>query len=469
MCALLLAGPATAARRRGSAPVNTSPPVISGTPTQGQTLSASTGSWLNAPTSYAYRWQRCAGGTCAAISGATAPTYQLQQADVGDAVNVVVTASNRYGSGSATSAQTATIAAAPPPPPPNGLHVSGTQLLDANNSSVRLHGVDRSGAEYACIQGWGIFDGPNLTNDDSQVPLMQAWKANSALIGLNEDCWLGINGVSSAYGGQNYINAIVHETKTLESYGLYPVISMFWTAPGTTQATGQAAMPDADHSPAFWQSVANTFKGDRNVILRLKEEPYPAGNSDTVSAWQCWNAGDVQYDSSNTLVPVSQVSHCSEGYKTVGMQSLVDIVRGTGATNVIQVPGVQYANSMTHFLDAGIRPGDTLSPPQLMGDVDVYPNGNICGSTACYDNEYAPVAAQMPFMFGEFGESVDGSDCSTTAVDALMGWADQHGASYSAWDWDTWGGCLQLITDYTTGNPNGNWGTDYKNHLASFP
>ena len=23
-----------------------------------------------------------------------------------------------------------------------------------------LHGVNRSGAEYACVQGWGIFDGP---------------------------------------------------------------------------------------------------------------------------------------------------------------------------------------------------------------------------------------------------------------------------------------------------------------------
>jgi endoglucanase len=151
------------------------------------------------------------------------------------------------------------------------------------------------------------------------------------------------------------------------------------------------------------------------------------------------------------------------------MQSPINIIRGTGAKNVIQVPGVQYANSTTHFLDSGIRPKDTLSPPQLMADVDVYPNGNICGSTSCYDSEYAPVTAQMPFMFGEFGESVDGSDCSVTGVNALMGWADQHGAGYSAWDWDTWGGCLQLITDYTTGNPNGNWGAAYKNHLASLP
>jgi endoglucanase len=431
-------------------------------------LTASTGSWTNSPTSYGYQWQDCTSTTCSNIGGATSQSYTLQAADVGDTVDVVVKATNAGGSGSATSAPTQPVTAATTPPPPSaGLHVSGTQLLDGNGNVVHLHGVDRAGSEYACIQGWGIFDGPNGTNDDSQAPLMKNWKANSAFIGLNEDCWLGINGAASADAGANYINAIVHETKTLESYGIYPVIGLFWSAPGSSQATGQAAMPDNDHSPAFWQSVANAFKNDPNVIFRLKEEPYPGGNGDSVSAWQCWSAGDVQYGASGSMTPGSQVSHCSEGYKTVGMQSLINIIRGTGAANVIQVPGVQYANSMTHFLDAGIRVSDTLPTPQLMGDVDVYPNGNSCGSVSCYDSEYAPVAAVMPFEAGEFGESVSGNDCTTTAVDSLMSWFDQHNAGYYAWDWNTWGGCLQLITDYTTGNPNGNWGNDYKNHILS--
>ena len=436
-------------------PANTAAPVISGTALQGSTLTVSTGTWTGtAPIAYSYLWS----------DGTTGSSDTLTAGDVGQTITAAVTATNAGGSTTAKSAGVGPVTSPPPPP-----HVSGNHLLDANGNVLQLHGVDRSGTEYACIQGWGIFDGPNVTNDDSQAPLMKAWHANSALIGLNEDCWLGINGVPAAYGAQNYINAIVHETKTLESNGIYPVLSLFWSAPGTTQATGQVPMPDNDHTPAFWQSVANTFKNDPNVILRLKEEPYPAGNSDSASAWQCWNAGDVQYDTSNTLVPVSQTSHCSEGYQTVGMQSLINIIRGTGARNVIQVPGLQYANSMTHFLDSGIRPTDALSPAQLMADVDVYPNGNICGSTSCYDSEYAPVAAQLPFMFGEFGESVDGSDCAVAGVNALMSWADQHGASYSAWDWDTWGGCLQLITGYTTGNPNGNWGAAYKNHLASLP
>src|SRR6266702_4388570 len=43
---------------------------------------------------------------------------------------------------------------------PTGLHVVGQQLLDGANHPLILRGVNRSGTEYACIQGWGFFDGP---------------------------------------------------------------------------------------------------------------------------------------------------------------------------------------------------------------------------------------------------------------------------------------------------------------------
>ena len=54
--------------------------------------------------------------------------------------------------------------------------------------AVRLHGVNYSGTEYACIQGWGIFDGPC---DDASVAAIRSWNANVVHIGLNEDCIAG--------------------------------------------------------------------------------------------------------------------------------------------------------------------------------------------------------------------------------------------------------------------------------------
>jgi hypothetical protein len=94
-------------------PVNTALPTISGTTTQGQTLTASTGTWSNSPSSYAYQWKRS--GTN--ISGATASTYLLVSGDVGATITVAVVASNAGGAGTAaTSAATAAIASSGPAP-----------------------------------------------------------------------------------------------------------------------------------------------------------------------------------------------------------------------------------------------------------------------------------------------------------------------------------------------------------------
>jgi hypothetical protein len=96
-----------------SPPANISAPTISGTSQSGQTLTASTGSWSNTPTSYAYQWSRCdsTGANCASVSGATASTYALGSADVGSTIRVAVAASNSGGSGTATSSATAAVEA----------------------------------------------------------------------------------------------------------------------------------------------------------------------------------------------------------------------------------------------------------------------------------------------------------------------------------------------------------------------
>src|SRR5215470_8869578 len=81
------------------------------------------------------------------------------------------------------------------------VQVSGNHLVDQNGTPVRLLGVNRSGAEYACAQGWGIFDGPS---DATSIAAIAAWHVNAVRVPLNEDCWLGINGVNPSYGGVNY-------------------------------------------------------------------------------------------------------------------------------------------------------------------------------------------------------------------------------------------------------------------------
>ncbi len=102
-------------------PVNVSPPTIAGTATEGEVLSASSGTWTEAPTSYAYQWQDCntSGEACANVSGATSSDYTLRADDVGHTLRVAVTASNAGGSSQASSDATATVASSPPQAPTN--------------------------------------------------------------------------------------------------------------------------------------------------------------------------------------------------------------------------------------------------------------------------------------------------------------------------------------------------------------
>ena len=190
--------------------------------------------------------------------------------------------------------------------------------------------MNRAGTEYTCIHNLGIFDGPS---DAASVAAIRSWNVNIVRVPLNEDCWLGINGVNAAYAGQNYINAIVSYVNLLHQYGMYAELSLIWGAPGTNLATYQPGSPDEDHSPAMWASMANTFKADPNVILA------PWGETD-VDANCFLNGGvcEATYGLNNTA------------YDTAGMQQAVDIMRQNGYTGIIAIPGTDFANDMSQWL-----------------------------------------------------------------------------------------------------------------------
>src|ERR1700730_9658776 len=84
---------ATAAAIAAVIPVNTAPPAITGVAQVGQTLSATTGTWINTPVSFTYQWQR----EGVNIPGATSSTYTLVTADLGALITVKVIASNIGG------------------------------------------------------------------------------------------------------------------------------------------------------------------------------------------------------------------------------------------------------------------------------------------------------------------------------------------------------------------------------------
>jgi hypothetical protein len=323
-----------------------------------------------------------------------------------------------------------------------GLHVSGNAIVNGKDQGVRLLGINRSGGEYMCIQGRGIWDGPA---DQASVQAMAAWHINAVRIPLNEDCWLNINKVSVDDGGDAYHRAVIDYVNLVNRNGLVAILDLHWAAPGTIAADKQLPMPDADHARDFWRSVATTFKANSSVIFDLYNEPFPENNTDTTVGWACWRDGEG----------------CTGlDYKVAGMQSLVTSVRDTGATNVIMLGGLQYSNSLSQWL--AYKPLDPTG--NLVASWHSY-NFNLCASAACWNSRILPVLQNVPVIVGEMGED----DCAHGYIDTLMNWLDSHNTSYLAWTWDDWeNGCAKgpvLITDYQ-GTATA-YGQGFRDHLAT--
>jgi hypothetical protein len=322
----------------------------------------------------------------------------------------------------------------------------GNKLVD-NGKTVRLLGVNVSGTENYCEQGSGIFQAPN---DATLVTPMKAWGINTIRVPLNEDCWLGINGVQSKYGGTAYQSAIESYVGMIRSNGLYVVVDLHLNSPGTALAKTQQPMADADHSVAFWTAVAQAFGSDSGVVFDLYNEPNIDGGSVTTASWDCWLNG----------CSISNWTGFSGAAQSAGMQQMLDAVRAAGAKNVVLANGLGSGE----FLG---MPWLSHKPNDPMGNVVAghhnYGFNAGCNTMSCWQSTVAPVAAQVPVLVGELGEN----DCAHGYVDGFFAWADPLGISYLGWTWNPWdcGSGPALVTDYT-GTATG-FGQGFKTHLPT--
>jgi hypothetical protein len=190
------------------APGNTAPPAVSGSAVEGQTLSATAGSWSGSPNSFAYQWQDCnaLGAACIAISGATSASYKLGSGDVGHTLRTVVTATNAGGSTPASSSATAVVTT-----PATGREcfenpaTEGSARFEAcGYPGPRNTGVDENGSATECSELpeytgsiTSIPENTTITGKEIRVKLTSAWasgiRVTNRNVTLRGDCVL-VNG-----------------------------------------------------------------------------------------------------------------------------------------------------------------------------------------------------------------------------------------------------------------------------------
>jgi Cellulase (glycosyl hydrolase family 5) len=367
---------------------------------------------------------------------------------------------------------------------PLSVAVVGNHFVNGEGQTIRLLGVDRTSSEYGCVDGFGYNDGHY---DDGDAAAIASWNANAVRVPLNEDCWLGLNkqptsenGLEPKLTAQGYRESIVNYVAALNAHGLYAILDLHWTAPGAQVALEQQPMPDFEHSPAFWQSVAETFEGNPAVVFDVFNEPFdptdPRSGEDPKPqdqvTWNCWDTGTENGPAGGAPCVTTAFGPKEEmtaPYRVAGLQTLIDEIRATGATQPVLVGGLNFSNDLSQWLEHA--PVDPLG--QEAASFHNYP-GQECDNVGCWGSVIARVAGNVPVVTGEFAEDV----CTPANFDnEYVGWADANGVSYLAWGWVVLSaedianeGCsaYQLISDYG-GTPDPPNGTDVHAHLLTLP
>jgi hypothetical protein len=353
-----------------------------------------------------------------------------------------------------------------PASPITSLRADGNRLVDDAGDTLRLRGFDLSGAEYSCIEGDGFFDTPdgNAPGDAAIHDIRSHWVgANTIRLPLNEQCWLGLPAAPKAYSGENYRTAIKAFVTKLNANGFAVILDLHRSAPADGVSKEQEPMPDRDHSPAFWASVAADFRTGA-VLFDLFNEPFPYSVTNGTQAWQCWRDGGCTQKSANT----------GQDYVAAGMNELIAAIRGAGSHAVVMAGGIYWAESLTDWL----RYQPTDPDGQLAASFHAYSFNVYCASPACYDRDLAPIAAKVPLIAGEVGPTlkIDPSKvdekCPQSAVreggwaDDTFDWLSEHSAGWTAWAYNPWGDCWSLTKSWG-GEPTPVWGEELRRRLAA--
>jgi endoglucanase len=353
------------------------------------------------------------------------------------------------------------------------IRVEGSRFIDASGNAVQLRGVNYSGFEFTAIGGWSPDDPSGAQAGQAYGPKWSAiknWKANVVRIPLNEASWLGYS-CTDASGvvhdpdpGHNYQATVKAQVQQAIDAGLYVIIDLHWTAPGTMCPMLQTQMADADHSLDFWTSVASYYRNTPAVIFELFNEPF-LNFEFSGDPWSYMMKGT---GGSFSGYPASSSSGVWKDVKAnwaiASYQQMIDAVRATGATNVVLVGTVSYTQDLSGWL--ANRPSDPLS--QMAATWHAYPTfGATYGSAAYAQPNFAPqvysdaqaiLAAGIPLLITETGDRNANGTVGAPLVSNVTSWANQYGVGVLGWTWDVWGETDNVLIKDVDGTPTDGYG-----------
>jgi len=311
------------------------------------------------------------------------------------------------------------------------IKTSGNRLVTSDGEDVWLQGLNICNLSIRPDEEHKILWSTHVAIDE--------WKANVIRLPVLDSFWFGKGRGKELSNDAEAYRAICDKViKIAAARGAYVVFDLH-----------RYLTPDAS-CVAFWQDAAARYKNNPAVLFDIINEPHD-------TTWDIWRNGGA--------VVTKQKDETSKTIQGVGMQALVDTVRGTGAKNIIVAGGLGYAFDIT-----GIMNGYALDDKGGNGIMYATHFYNWHGGWA---KHIMATAAKYPVLVGECGADINKmnfiplnqqEDPYTWVPDAI-GFIQKNHLNWTAW-------CLHtratpdMILDWDYYTPTPFWGAFVKDALA---
>ena len=358
----LFVGVATAA----TLPSNTAPPTISGTAQDGDTLTATHGTWSGtAPISYSYRWS----------DGKTGKTNNLSAADIGQNISVTVTASNSAGKASATSGTVGPVI--PAAPVNTNLPAVSGNLEQGDTLSVSTGTWNNSPSGYS--YSWQDCDSAGGICSEISGATAASYTLQASDVGST------IRSVVTASNAGGKASATSNQTAVVVARGTLPTsaasTTVLLTSPNTAVTNENVTLISSVTSTVTGAAPSGTlsFDDDGTPINGCAGMPVPpSGQSVTVACQTSFAASTAQLTAIFTPSAGAIVAGSTSATNsfTINRDASSILLNVSNSVNV----GVSTVYTVT-VAPPAVRPG----PVEPSGSVEFLDGGQPIGS--CLNQE----------------------------------------------------------------------------------
>ncbi len=318
---------------------------------------------------------------------------------------------------------------------PPVLKVKGNRLVNPEGDEVWLQGVNIASLEWS-------QSGENVLKS-SEVAI-EEWGAKVIRLPVKSKYWFGDE---SADYRQTVDNMIIFAANR----GVYTVLDLHhYRAP-------------REGDIAFWKDAAERYKNHPAVLFDLLNEPHG-------TSWEVWRNGGFVADKNqpadeDAFLTDEEKKHNAKGFMAMGMQGLVDVVRETGANNIVVVGGLDWAYDLSGILK-GFAIQEHEGGNGVMYATHVYP------WKSNWEKSFLEVAAVHPILVGEVGADAEKMSWMPaerqedwqTWVPRMLNCIQEHRLNWTAWCFHPKASPRLLLDwEYT---PTPFWGVFVKEALA---